>query len=141
MIRGVTKREDGYIFTGEYYNTKTVGRRPIFLSPKAFEYRLIQSRNRKKRRTKRLAFKFKSIVDRYKLMKGCSCCNYKKIPFVLHFHHINPKNKLFSIGDKLGENKQLSYTRWKIIKEEIKKCIILCANCHAEETHKERNKK
>jgi hypothetical protein len=141
MIKGVTKREDGRIFAGEYYNTKTLGRRPVFLSPKAFENRLIQSRNKKKRRTKRLAFKFKSIVDRYKLMKGCGHCNYKKIPSVLHFHHVNPKNKLFSIGDKLGRNKHLSYTRWKIIKEEIKKCIILCANCHTEETYMERNKK
>ena len=134
------KREDGYIFAGEYYNTKTLGRKPVFLSPKAFENRLIQKRKGKKKRTKRLASKFKHIADRYKLRKGCNYCNYKKIPSVLHFHHINPKNKLFTIGDKLGRNKHLSYTLWKIIKEEIRKCIILCANCHKEETYKERNK-
>jgi hypothetical protein len=86
-----------------------------------------------------LAFKFKSIVDRYKLMKGCNYCNYKKIPSALQFHHINPKNKLFTIGDRLGKNKHSSYVRWREIKNEIKKCLVLCANCHAEETYRERN--
>ena len=135
------KREDGRIFVGEYYNTKTLGRKPVFLSPKAFEKRLIQKRKRSKKRTKKLSSKFKCIVDRYKLMKGCSYCGYKKIPSALHFHHTNPKNKLFAVGDRLGKNKHFSYVRWKIIKEEIRKCIILCSNCHSEETYNERNKK
>ena len=40
--------------------------------------------------------------------------------------HINPKDKNFSIGSG-------GYTRsWKRVKEELDKCVLLCANCHRE---------
>ena len=53
----------------------------------------------------------------------CSRCGYNKHPAALHFHHINPRNKKFSINS----NKLLSKDRFK----ELKKCILLCANCHS----------
>ena len=47
MIRGVTKREDGFVFNGKYKKTKKYGLRPEFSSPEAFKKlkeRLIQKK-------------------------------------------------------------------------------------------------
>ena len=43
----------------------------------------------------------------------------------LHFHHIDPSKKEFTIG------KMRNYSLEKYQKE-IDKCIVLCAHCHAE---------
>lgn len=62
----------------------------------------------------------------------CICCKYNKYPEVLEFHHRNPEQKLFGIG-------QRGLTRsWKKVKKEIEKCDLLCANCHREKHVKER---
>jgi predicted HNH restriction endonuclease len=39
----------------------------------------------------------------------------------LDFHHINTSEKEFMITQKAN---------WDIIEPELKKCVILCANCH-----------
>jgi hypothetical protein len=61
-------------------------------------------------------------------LKGdkCAICGYNKCARVLSFHHIDPSKKDFSLSEK-------GLTRsWEKIKEEIKKCVLLCANCHLE---------
>lgn len=63
------------------------------------------------------------IVD-YKLSRGCSICGYNKCSGALVFHHPND-DKEFSISTNMNKNLE-------ILKKEIEKCIILCANCHAE---------
>jgi len=56
----------------------------------------------------------------------CAICGYNKCQRVLSFHHINPSKKEFDLSSR-------GLTRsWKKIEEEIKKCILLCANCHME---------
>lgn len=56
----------------------------------------------------------------------CMRCGYCKYPEVLEFHHKDPKKKEFNLG--LG-----GLTRsWARIKKEVKKCELLCANCHRE---------
>ena len=46
--------------------------------------------------------------------------------FWLEFHHLNPDEKDFGIGTK-------GYTRSiEINKQEVDKCILVCANCHRE---------
>jgi len=62
------------------------------------------------------------IVD-YKGGK-CEICGYNKSVASLTFHHINPKDKNFTIG---GRN----YS-WKTMKNEVDKCVLVCANCHGE---------
>ena len=60
--------------------------------------------------------------------KGAKCCNcgYDKCYEALEFHHLNSGGKDFGISDK-------GYTRsWTKIKEELDKCVLLCANCHRE---------
>lgn len=42
-------------------------------------------------------------------------------PIVLEFHHI--KDKLFKIGDFWKR-------RWSVIEPEVRKCVLLCSNCH-----------
>ena len=49
-------------------------------------------------------------------------------PACLHFHHRNPECKEFGIGSNVIS---VSKTR---LAEEIAKCDVLCANCHAK-TH------
>jgi hypothetical protein len=44
----------------------------------------------------------------------------------LHFHHIEPSLKLYSLSNS-GHTIGLSRLR-----EEAKKCILLCSNCHSE---------
>ncbi len=56
----------------------------------------------------------------------CQICGYKKYAGALDFHHLNRKQKEFSLSVK-----GLSYS-WKSILKEARKCILLCKNCHIE---------
>lgn len=57
----------------------------------------------------------------------CSNCGYDKTLAALEFHHIDPDEKDFSISS----SKSLKVT--PKIRKELKKCVLLCANCHREE--------
>lgn len=57
----------------------------------------------------------------------CSNCSYNKCDSALQFHHIDPSNKEFEISES-------AYSLENLI-EEAKKCVLLCANCHAEVEH------
>ena len=59
----------------------------------------------------------------------CEKCGYDKYIGALDFHHLDPKEKDFSISNKLG-------CSWNKIKKELDKCILVCSNCHRE-IHKE----
>lgn len=56
----------------------------------------------------------------------CCICGYSKSIAALEFHHINPADKEYGISSK-GTCHNI---RTDIA--EIKKCILLCANCHRE---------
>lgn len=57
----------------------------------------------------------------------CERCGYNKCVGALDFHHVNGKSdKNFILSDK---NLKLD---WEIIKAELDKCELLCANCHRE---------
>jgi len=56
----------------------------------------------------------------------CAICGYKKCIKALEFHHRNPTVKDFGISEK-------GYTRsWDRVRQELDKCVMLCANCHRE---------
>ena len=56
----------------------------------------------------------------------CSRCGYSKCVEALEFHHLDSSQKDFGISEK-------GYTRsWERVREEIEKCILVCANCHRE---------
>ena len=72
-------------------------------------------RNRKKLRIKAVDY----------LGGECSDCGYtSEYIDVYDFHHVNPKDKLFNIT--ISE----MCRSWKVIEEELNKCVLLCANCH-----------
>lgn len=57
----------------------------------------------------------------------CSICGYKKNRSALHFHHLNLSKKSFSL-----DLRQFSNCKMSLLEKELKKCILVCANCHAE---------
>lgn len=62
----------------------------------------------------------------------CEKCGYSKNTGALVFHHKDKKEKQFGISDKSFTNKTLLTIIDKFA-EEIEKCSVICANCHAEE--------
>ncbi len=59
----------------------------------------------------------------------CSICGYNKdCPSAYCFHHTDPNTKDFTISKYAGS--------FEKIKLEADKCILVCANCHAEEHDK-----
>ncbi len=58
---------------------------------------------------------------------GCKHCGYKKCMRALSFHHIDPKTKNFTLDTSNIMKKKLSD-----VLSEVKKCLLLCQNCHAE---------
>ena len=58
------------------------------------------------------------------LVGGCCFkCGYKRCLSALDFHHKNPSEKDFPISRWRNKEDTL---------EEIKKCVLLCSNCHHE---------
>jgi AraC-like DNA-binding protein len=57
---------------------------------------------------------------------ACARCGYHRYIGALQFHHVDPSTKRFQLGEK-GLTRAL-----EILRQEAKKCVLLCANCHAE---------
>lgn len=56
----------------------------------------------------------------------CMRCGYDRCMEALDFHHRDEQTKSFGIS-------QNGLTRsWDKIREEVDKCILVCANCHRE---------
>lgn len=87
--------------------------------------------NNKIKRIKRK--NIRQLIQEYKLSHGCAICGYNRCAAALDFHHISDDKK-FCIASAIRNNKGIS-----IVKEEIKKCIVICANCHRELHAKEAN--
>ena len=65
----------------------------------------------------------------------CAKCGESR-GYVLDFHHLNPEQKENTIARMTSNNYELDK-----VYDEIKKCIVLCANCHREFHHfKQKNK-
>ncbi len=69
--------------------------------------------------------KTKQILVEYKGGK-CEICGYNKCISALEFHHINPDEKDFGIGQK-GYTRSIDKN-----KAEVDKCLLVCSNCHRE---------
>lgn len=55
----------------------------------------------------------------------CIWCGYSKSVAALQFHHPND-DKEFGVGDGASRS-------WEKQFAEAQKCVLICANCHAEE--------
>lgn len=78
---------------------------------------------------KRKKQKLKQILVDYKGGK-CERCGYDKSLSALQFHHKNKLQKDFSISQINLNSTTHSLDSFK---QEVDKCELLCANCHAEE--------
>lgn len=57
----------------------------------------------------------------------CAICQYSKSSSALEFHHLDPLGKEFGMGGIRADPKS-----WATIVEELRKCVMLCSNCHRE---------
>jgi len=74
--------------------------------------------------------KLRDYASAIKLDSGCELCGYNEHAFALQFDHIDPKTKYKPVASLVGQQAGI-----KVIEEEIAKCRVLCANCHAIHTH------
>jgi hypothetical protein len=56
----------------------------------------------------------------------CVMCGYDRCAAALHFQHVDPGSKRFHLSMQ-GVTRSLARAR-----AEMAKCVLLCANCHAE---------
>lgn len=82
-------------------------------------YRLIHAADIKSKRQQR-----KRDAIAYKGGK-CQSCGYAKCEAALTFHHRNPDEKEYQLATMFA-------WKWVRIVQELDKCDLLCANCHAE---------
>jgi len=129
------QRKDGYYFSC-YLLSKTDDKGYYlerWYSPSTFKkYKEkaneLNCKNNKKKRESR-----KKYIDELKISKGCFDCGYNKHPEALQFDHLPDQQKFFEISK--GVLKPLDE-----VLEEIKKCQVVCACCHAIRTHNRRAK-
>lgn len=120
------QRESNLEYQRKRYQ-KARAENPNFLLEKNREWR---ANNLEKARKLSLTYKnnardrTKEFVDFVKQWCGCADCGVKNY-HVLHFHHLDPKKKAYSLAKMVGNG--LSISR---VKEELKKGIFVCANCH-----------
>lgn len=81
--------------------------------------------------TKASAKKYKKQWMDFKATLRCIKCGQNH-PATFDFHHINSTEKEASI------NKLVKYRAFKQAMEEVKKCVVLCANCHRIHHYEER---
>jgi hypothetical protein len=72
--------------------------------------------------------KYNQLILEWK-SQGCQKCRETR-PHTIDAHHINPKEKDFMIGTVIRGI--------EITKEELKKCIPLCSNCHRDFHYQEK---
>ena len=61
--------------------------------------------------------------------KPCVDCGIQYEPWQMQFDHLDSDSKVRKIS-------QLVTHSWKKVLEEIEKCELVCANCHADRTYK-----
>ena len=84
-----------------------------------------------KQRTKEAKAKLKEEWYAFKSTLKCAHCGFNHVA-AMDFHHEDPKTKLGNVHEFIS-NGQFAKAY-----EEIKKCIVLCANCHRIHHHKEK---
>ena len=89
-------------------------------------------KDKRNARVRRLNAKKRYFIWRVKRRLKCKDCGHAD-PDVLEFDHLDPKTKNMHVGNMPNEGYSI-----KRIKEEIRKCEVVCANCHRKRTVKAR---
>lgn len=67
--------------------------------------------------------KMRQRLNEYKAQQKCFFCKEDEI-VCLDFHHVDPSTKDLQLSHVTTQS-------WDTIMEEVKKCIVVCKNCHA----------
>ena len=121
LKQGDTREQDNKKFNQYYHRPSPIG--PCI---REHWYTDKSNKNQRKRRAKhkkQYSDRNRKFVNRYKKLLGCTLCGWNKSTWGLHFDHINPQDKTTEIS------KMMSVSR-REIKKEIRKCRLVCANCH-----------
>jgi len=88
-------------------------------------------RKRTKERRKKYKMEKKEYIAQLLKNSRCSICGYDDIR-ALQFDHIDPALKKYNISDMISG--KYHWVSPRAMKEELEKCVIMCANCHAIKT-------
>lgn len=109
--------------------------------PEYQERRRLRSRAAEKRYRERNPDRSKDSRSRYYRIRRqmiddaksvpCTDCGVQYPPYVMQFDHLDPQKKLKGVGQLVSHSEDA-------IRAEIAKCEVVCANCHAERTHRQR---
>ncbi len=115
-------------YCGKYYPESEFG---VALTTEKKVYHRHKCKNCYRATKKRLQERYKKWLADYKKKQKCSRCGFKDYR-ALEFHHL--EDKKFSIAER-------AYYHYGIkrLEKELKKCIVLCANCHRILHDEERN--
>lgn len=87
-----------------------------------------KNKDRAKKLKKAQITKAKKFKDKILNKFPCRVCGFSDIRY-LEFDHINSEDKRYRISSICSEGRSLS-----IIKQEMRKCQVLCVACHKEKT-------
>lgn len=80
----------------------------------------------------RYASKRRQFTDQQKA-RPCADCGIQYPPYVMHFDHRPGETKIANVSSA-----QVLLGTMERLMAEIAKCDVVCANCHAERTHRRR---
>lgn len=67
----------------------------------------------------------------------CSKCHTSGLDIACYdFHHLDPSKKDFNLSALNGAK-----ISWSVVKKELDKCVLVCANCHREKHSNYKNEK
>lgn len=123
------------------YLVRTVGIRKTILEAKKCEIvcsncHIIRTKKRNSKVKKRLRnIKARRAVNK---IKDCPCkdCGDKYPHYIMQFDHRTPSRKIADISTMVKKNLDI-----KLIKMEIRKCDVVCSNCHRIRTKRRARKK
>lgn len=103
------------------YNEKAYSERKEELLEYQRNYR---AANREKLSIRDKNKRYKRMNQAIEMLGGkCSRCGESYPSCVYDFHHVDPKTKEFTIGENMLVAEERFFN-------EVKKCTLLCANCH-----------
>ena len=124
---GVEKNDDDFPWKNKSKNLKQRRCRSCYSEYNRLYYKNGEKTKQVKRvraNNKKAKEKLKELLSQYKSNFSCVVCDESAIE-CLDFHHMDPTQK-----EKAVARLMCDVYNWDRIKEEIDKCIIVCANCH-----------
>ena len=108
------------------FSNKAKGKRQPYCDPCRRKRAKVSYKKYKKQTIKAVIARNNKMYERFQEFKktlSCEKCGENE-PSCLDFHHKDSKQKSFTISESVAQ------VGWDRLMEEIKKCAVLCANCH-----------